>query len=207
MSRPSDTHLYVVGVILWLLAAASVFTLDGPLARYDFTHVRGDLRRLVQLSEVFAHGTGVGMILISLWVLDRDRRLYVPRVAVLAFVPGIFTRVGKLLVSRHRPEPFGWDGTASKSFIGFPGNPNEWELQSFPSGHTATAVGLALALSSLYPRGRVLFAVLAMLAASQRVLSDAHFLSDTLAGAGIACIVAAIIRERLFWDARLAATR
>jgi membrane-associated phospholipid phosphatase len=77
-----------------------------------------------------------------------------------------------------------------------------WELQSFPSGHTATAVGLALALSSLYPGGRRLFALLAVLAASQRVLFDAHFLSDTLVAAGIACFVAAFLRDRLFWDAR-----
>lgn len=203
MSRSSDARLlYMVGAILWLLAAGSVFTLDGPLARYDVGHVPGDLRRLVQLAEVFAHGTGVGMILVALWVLDRDRRLYIPRVAALAFLSGIIANVCKLLVSRNRPMAFDVSGDTVVSFIGIPGNTELWELQSFPSGHTATAVGLAIALSSLYPRGRKLFTVLAVLAAAQRVLFDAHFLSDTLAGAGIACFVAAILRDRLFWDAR-----
>jgi membrane-associated phospholipid phosphatase len=186
-----------------LLAAASVFTLDGPLARYDITHVPGDLRRLVQLSEAFSHGTGVAVILLVIWTLDRDRRLFVPRVAVLAFLPGTVAQAGKFLVTRQRPLAFDLDGAASASFIGVPGNADFWGLQSFPSGHTATAVGFAFALSCLYPRGRFVFAVLALLAAAQRVLFDAHFLSDTLVSAGIACFVAAALRERLFWDARI----
>ncbi|MBP87821.1 MAG: hypothetical protein CMJ64_14050 [Planctomycetaceae bacterium] len=201
MSRPSSKRLYAVGTSLWLLAAIAVFTFDGPLARYDVSHIPGDLRRLVELSEVFAHGMGVGMILVTLWVLDRDRRLFVPRVALLAYLPGIIANMCKLLVARYRPAGFDISADAAASFVGIPGNTESWELQSFPSGHTATAVGLALALSSLYPRGRLLFAALAVLAAAQRILFDAHFLSDTFVGAGIACFVAAVLRDHMFWDA------
>lgn len=202
MSRPPEIRLYILGATLWLLAAASVFTLDSPLARYDVSHVPGDLRRLVELSEVFGHGMGVGLILLAIWVLDRDRRLFIPRVVLLTFLPGIFTRAGKLLVSRSRPMVSDLDSAASASFLGVPGSPASWDLQSFPSGHSTTAVGFALALSYLYPRGRYLFAVFALLAVSQRVLFGAHFLSDTLVGAGIACFVAALLRDRLLWDAR-----
>ena len=206
MLQPDQGRLYMVGAILWLLAAVSVFTIDGPLARFDVGNLPGDLRRLVELAEVFAHGTGVGMILVACWTLDRDRRLFVPRVAMLAFLPGIIANVCKLLVARHRPRDFDLDSPAITSFLGVPGNTGTSELQSFPSGHTATAVGLALALSRLYPQGRFLFAAFALLAAAQRVLFDAHFLSDTLVSAGIACFVAAILRERLFWDARSSAS-
>lgn len=200
MLQPPNSRLSLAGAMLWLLAWVSVFTIDGPLARFDVDTLPGDLRRLVQLTEVFAHATGVGMILVTLWVLDRDRRFFIPRVATLAFLPGIVANVVKLLVARQRPASFDLDGAASSSFIGVPGNAGLSEFQSFPSGHTATAVGLAIALSSLYPRGRFLFAIFALLAAAQRVLFDAHFLSDTLVSAGIACFVAAALRERLFWD-------
>jgi membrane-associated phospholipid phosphatase len=199
-------RLFVAGATFWLLAAASVFTLDVPLARYDISQVPGDLRRLVQLSEVFGHGAGIGLILLTIWVLDQDRRLFVSRVAFLTFLPGILARTCKLLVTRYRPMVFDLDGAASASFQGIPGSPASWDLQSFPSGHTTTAVAFALALSCLYPRGRYLFAVFAVLAAAQRVLFDAHFLSDTLAGAGIACFVAALLRDRLLWDSRRSAT-
>ena len=67
------------------------------------------------------------------------------------------------------------------------------DMQSFPSGHTATAVGLAIALTMLYPRGWWLFGILAILAATQRIDSQAHYLSDVLAGAAISFLVAAIV--------------
>src|SRR6185369_11721275 len=64
-------------------------------------------------------------------------------------------------------------------------------VQSFPSAHAATAVGLAIALSTFYPRGRWLFAVFAGLAMVQRLDAHAHYLSDVLAGASIAFFLAA----------------
>ena len=62
------------------------------------------------------------------------------------------------------------------------------DLHSFPSGHTATAVGLAISLDA-DPRGRWLFAVFAALASLQRMTAGAHYLSDSLFGAALACLV------------------
>ncbi len=64
--------------------------------------------------------------------------------------------------------------------------------QSLPSGHTGTAVGLAIALVWAYPRGRWLFPVLALLVACQRVQAGAHWLSDVLAGGVVGCLVALV---------------
>ncbi len=62
--------------------------------------------------------------------------------------------------------------------------------QSFTSAHTATAVGLALGLGWLFPRGRWLFVGFAVLVAMQRIVGPYHFVSDTLWGAAIGCLVA-----------------
>lgn len=207
MSGTTGKRLYVVGAVLWLLAGISVFTVDGPLARYDVSGVPGDIRRLVQLTEVFAHGTGVGLILVTLWILDGERRFFIPRVAFLAFISGIVADGCKLLVSRQRPLAFDLNSHAVESFMGIPGSLSLRDLQSFPSGHTATAFGLALGLSYLYPHGRGIFIGIAVLAALQRVLFDAHFLSDTLVTAGIACFLTGMLKDRLFWDTCQAATR
>ena len=64
--------------------------------------------------------------------------------------------------------------------------------QSFPSAHTATSVGLALALICIYPAARSVFCVLPLLVAFQRMDSGAHFLSDVLCGAAVGCLVAAL---------------
>jgi membrane-associated phospholipid phosphatase len=54
----------------------------------------------------------------------------------------------------------------------------------------ATAAGLAIVLAQLYPRGRWLFPVIAGLAGAQRVLENAHFVSDVFWGAAVGCIFA-----------------
>ncbi|MEC8557269.1 MAG: phosphatase PAP2 family protein [Planctomycetota bacterium] len=70
-----------------------------------------------------------------------------------------------------------------------------WDARqrSFPSGHAATACGLAIGLSLLFPRGTLLFGMLSALACLQRLTSGAHFPSDVLAGASIAAACAALI--------------
>jgi membrane-associated phospholipid phosphatase len=47
---------------------------------------------------------------------------------------------------------------------------------------------LAIGLAGCYPHGRWLFGLFALLAALQRIECSAHFPSDTLAGAAVACL-------------------
>lgn len=70
-----------------------------------------------------------------------------------------------------------------------------WDTQhrSFPSGHAATAAGFAIALSLTFPRGTVVFLILALFAGFQRVVSGAHYPSDVLAGFSLACCVASCL--------------
>ena len=49
---------------------------------------------------------------------------------------------------------------------------------------------MAIVLTCLYPRGRVLFPALAVLAGMQRLLDEAHFASDVLWGAAVGCAFA-----------------
>jgi len=66
------------------------------------------------------------------------------------------------------------------------------DINSFPSGHSATAAGLAAALVWKYPRGTWLFLLLAASAAAQRIATSAHYPSDVFMGAalGLACAAA-----------------
>lgn len=159
----------------------------------------GDVRKLVVLAEVFAHGVGVACILLTVVVLDRTRLRTLPRLIACAFGAGLMANVVKMVVIRVRPrdnqfasvwETFqGWFPLFTSENLDRAFDSN---LQSFPSAHTATAVGLAVALGTLYPRGRWLFACFAALAAMQRIEVNAHFLSDVMAGAAIGCLAAAL---------------
>jgi len=186
------TRLAVVALVLLALAAASLLV-DVSVAQFvELGKVPGDLKSLVRLSEAFAYGGTVGLIILLAAVLDPRGWRVVPRLAITAFGAGLLADAGKLLVARERPSVADASGPILDTFVGwFPLFQGNHRLQSFPSGHTATAVGLAVALSTLYPRGWWLFAAIAALSGFQRIESESHFLSDVLVGAAIGCLVGA----------------
>ncbi len=211
----NGVYLLAVGLAV---AAWSAFLVDLPLARFAATRsLPRELSKLFALSEVFSHGLGVLLIVVAVAVLDRTSWRKLPRLLATSFGTGILANLVKATVARSRPNAADLQAGVLDAFHGW--LPILWpadatpawnrSLQSFPSGHTATAVGLALGLSWLYPRGRWLFCGLACLAACQRIDSGAHYLSDTLAAAALACLWAGVCLDRraigrLFdrWEAR-----
>jgi membrane-associated phospholipid phosphatase len=146
--------------------------------------------------EPFGHGLGLVLVIVAFHQLDRARRWAIPRVLACALAAGGVADLLKMLVIRIRPNdlPFPFPDSVWKTF-------GDWwpmlsaasEYQSFPSAHTATAVGLAAALIWLYPQGRWLFVALAGLVGCQRIASGAHYPSDVLLGAAAGCLVAALL--------------
>jgi membrane-associated phospholipid phosphatase len=194
-STPTRTTLWAA---VFALTACMALAIDVPVANWfrDGWGL-GDVRKMLNLSEVFAHGFGVALILITIAVLDPWKRPLLLRVTACAFGAGAFAQLAKHLIPRIRPNAFNPPGDVFSSFVpwGVEAQYQAAELgraaiQSFPSGHTATAAGLALGLAWLYPRGRWLFLFFACLSAAQRITSLAHFVSDALAAAALACLVA-----------------
>ncbi len=104
----------------------------------------------------------------------------------------MLANVIKLLVLRSRPRASNLiDGTVGDTFGGWFQRDLNSGSQSFPSGHTATAVGLAVVLAAWYPRGRWLFATVATLVGIHRIQHLAHFPSDVFVGAAAGWFVAA----------------
>jgi membrane-associated phospholipid phosphatase len=189
-----------------MLAAAAAFAVDVPVAkklrdwtqegsrRYnkDIATCLGHLDRF----ETFGHGVGVALALLMLHQLDTTRRWAIPRVLSCAVAAGVAADLLKMLVMRTRPFelPAAFNGSVWASFGHWlPGLSGESGMQSFPSAHTATAIGLAAGLIWLYPQGRWLFTALAVLVGCQRIASRAHFPSDVLIGAAIGCLAATFV--------------
>jgi len=197
LNTPRRTYLLAAILAIGSMAA---LTMDMPLARLAANvGIPGDLRKLLSVSEVFAHGMGVGLILLTIAVLDPAHRRHLFRIAYCAYGAGLCAQLAKLVSPRLRPNVCDLETDALETFF-FAGADRFAHLHqlagrdvhAYPSGHSATAVGLALALAWLYPRGRWLFAGFATLAMAQRIESQAHFLSDTLGGAAIACVIAGL---------------
>ena len=190
--QAASIRRWIVPIVLAIVGFAALYV-DVPLARWFGTHNPLGIKKLFELSEVFGHGAGIAVILLAVWVLAPDRRTCMPRLIACTYLAGLASISLKLILARHRPyqtpldtvhSPFGTFGIWLPWFT----SSSAWE--SFPSGHTAAAIGLAAGLSWLFPKGKWLFALLLLLVALQRMASGYHYLSDTLWGAAIGWIVA-----------------
>ena len=213
-------RLLAIAAVLACAGAVSL-GIDIDVARWcKEGNVPRGLMRFLNLSEVFGHGLGVATILVAAAVLDPGLGLGLPRAArqrgaasgrfglpvspdflrmvATAFAGGLMANVVKAtLVDRVRPRAadltaaasaFATFGSSLAAAIG-----SHSDLNSFPSGHAATAAGLAAALAWRYPRGRWFFVFLAVAAAAQRVASSAHYPSDVCFGASLGLVCAAAV--------------
>ncbi len=191
---PRNWQLLTAMVAGGLLSLASLFWFDGQSSLLSlFAALPGDARELLENLAIFGHGTGVLLAFVLVLVLDRlDWRLTIQTI-LSPVIAGVLATVVKVSIQRPRPIALALQKLKPDSF-GDALLTNSY--QSFPSGHTATAVALALVLGCLYPRGRLFFYSLAAITAIERVMTRAHFPSDVLAGASIG-ILAFLISKRL----------
>ncbi len=187
-------------------------SISGALRQMDLP---GDLQKAISLSESFAHGFGVFFIMLSIFVIAHNRRRAVLIAILITVLSGVTANVLKATVVRVRPHADGLqviEVGATQQVSAEAVERSFWDSRqrSFPSGHSATAWGLAIGLSLIFWRGWWIFAMLATLACVQRIESGAHYPSDVLAGMAIAFLLAACVvllpsvQKQLQADYRLA---
>jgi membrane-associated phospholipid phosphatase len=196
---------FLLPVIL-AVAAAAALSIDLPVAMNlrhwndeaspSFNRSIGAYLGYFDIFEPFGHGIGVALVLLAIHQLDPARRWAMPRVLACALASGGAADLLKMMLARMRPNdiPLGFDGSIWATFGEWlPMLRNASGMQSFPSAHTATAAGMAIALVWLYPQGRFFFTLLVVMVGCQRVVSRAHFPSDVLTGAATGCLVATLL--------------
>ena len=170
------------------VASMLALAIDVPVAALLKQGIPRFFGEFLENCETFGNGHGVALILIAVVVLDRVQARAIPWLMAGSLGSGLVSNILKLTVDRMRPRDFDfamtsvWD-TFQRVSEGSRGS------QSMPSSHTATAVGLAILLSALYPQGRWYFAVLAALVGIQRMATLAHYPSDVFAGAAIGSMI------------------
>ncbi|MDG2469624.1 MAG: phosphatase PAP2 family protein [Pirellulaceae bacterium] len=200
----------LLGAITGLVFIPVAFSTDLWVAtRVNDQSIPGDIRAILNRAESFAHLVGVGFILLTIGVAAPHLRRQIKAILWMLACVGVAVFSIKISLIRVRPrggaaaefdsvwETFqGISPTISKFDFSQITNSN---LQSFPSGHTATAVTLAVGLSLVYPRAKYVFLLLALLAGSQRISSSAHYLSDVVAGTVLALTLCAILLRTPFF--------
>lgn len=98
----------------------------------------------------------------------------------------------KFAVGRYRPRYLFEEGLYGLDPFGV-----HMGMYSFPSGHTQTVVAAMTALTLMYPRYNLLYALVAVLVGSSRALTTIHYPSDVIMGAYVGFAVTMGLR-RLF---------
>ena len=102
-------------------------------------------------------------------------------------LPGLFVTVVKGFIGRMRPSDLG----------PFMYSPWSWQHKyaSLPSGHSAAAFALAVAVGALWPKLRVPVWTFAAVIGVSRVVIQAHFVSDVIAAAFVGGFGAILVRN------------
>lgn len=104
--------------------------------------------------------------------------------------PGLFVTIVKRLIGRARPFVGGSVDPFLYHFFG-------WSpaYASLPSGHATTSVAAAVAFGATWPRSRPYIWTFALVIVISRVIVDAHFPSDVIAGAAVGSVGALLVRN------------
>jgi membrane-associated phospholipid phosphatase len=105
-------------------------------------------------------------------------------------LPGLLTNLLKRLVGRGRPSEFDAYGAFSFQNIF-----NDWTFQSFPSGHSATAVATAFTVGFLWPPLFPILLVVGIVVAISRVPVGMHYPTDVFAGIIVGMLGAYLVRS------------
>jgi len=200
--KPATPQLLKLSVLFAVLTLPAM-EVDGQLA----SSIAGWERDTawMQLLDVFRFAGSLPVLLaIGLLILLMDPSTRRPMLRLLAtlLTATVITGLLKAVFSRQRPGSIDLDNPLWSSFPGLFDSLRslqqgesvlDWSLGGFPSGHVTSAVVTAIGLGWLYPRGRWLFAGIALLVAAQRLAFEHHFLSDLLAAVAVATLVAGVL--------------
>lgn len=155
------------------------FYVDRPLAEFFQVH---KLSILVS----FVNFTGIGVVYIAaffilavyFWFVTKSE-IWARRMAWMsAWIATAYASCGVLKVLFGRARPILWLTEKQFGFFGLQFSNVFW---SFPSGHTATFISVALGLSMLFPKYRKPILLLGLVFSLTRVTLTEHYLSDVLA--------------------------
>lgn len=178
--------------IAWVVLFVAALYLDVPVARWVVNHrplnKNSPLVMVVKSPGTYYVTMGIALLLFLCHPLKG-------RAAVLPLIAGALGGAGyslmKWFVGRHRPDK-GVKGFDFHLFVGGLRGLFTEKALSFPSGHTCLAFATAASLAILIPRWRAAWFIIATAVAAERVLENAHYLSDVVAGAGLGIICANI---------------
>ena len=193
----NNTIRLVTAVALAILCAASYLWMDLPVTDFLLatrppllTAIFKQITRLGESQWYLAGG-------LLVWLNFRKKDDRKASQGLLLFssvaISGITANILKSLLGRARPRLY-----IHEQIYGFDFFHIDYAWLSFPSGHSATALGAASVLALCFPRLRIPFYAAGILIALSRVILTQHYLSDIIAGSILGLATTIILYQHSF---------
>ena len=194
-TRNPDPRKILILLLIWVALFLAAASLDRATANAVRNHGPLDRSalwvRAIKSPGDFRFTLSVAMLLL---LFHHQRFKAAAAVLLSGILGGLLYSVLKWVAGRERPglhnspiEPWTWHPFPD----GLHGMFAKGGL-SFPSGHACLSFATAMTLALALPRYRWLWFFLASLVAAERVLENAHYLTDVVAGAGVGIICGCI---------------
>ena len=189
-----------------IATAASIVWWDFDMAAWVHHAPRGLRRAASHVTELGNAGPIVAVAVLAAVLAATARKWALVSNALLLLLAlgmtGLINTTFKFVLGRARPSNHvdaldDWSGAGADGFYFFE---TTYKFMGFPSGHSATAGAIAMVGLLLRPRWWPAWLAYAVVIPATRVLTNAHYVADTLAGAwvGAACgAVTALLWLRL----------
>lgn len=195
---PIFTRWWIL-LLLWLAMFLVALPLDAPIATWVHQSGTDHAVRGQWLAEIvkFAGTYWFVLVVVIVGLLTRWLRSRESLFVLLACAASGSDALVKWVVGRTRPYKLSEAGQPlpfklQPFWHGLSGLFHEKNL-SFASGHECLAFSLATAIVLIRPRWGIVFGVLAALVGTERVLENAHYLSDVIGGIAVGAISALIV--------------
>jgi membrane-associated phospholipid phosphatase len=206
MTSPQQRPFHL---LLWLLAGVAAIGLAWTMDdRVDAALVivtannNTPLHRFAEWCSKLAEGWVPalwGILLVILFML-LHRPIVAAKILFVVFtceITGLAALILRILMGRTRPM-----AQAPQGFYGV-WHDGHWiigqhDFSSFPSGHSATAVGLAAAAWMVHQGWGAVAALFALAVMWSRIALQAHHLSDVVASAVLAIPLAVLLHKKLY---------
>ena len=191
----AQRSILFAGIAVAAIVCSMVF-IDIPLARFIHSLETPWLRSAGMVLEELGKSHWIlGYCLLTIAIAWRSMRDVAHRHVeffLSVAISGIAANIIKVLACRPRPMLMLTEGITQWDPLAFR---MEYLWNSFPSGHATTGLAIAISGSAAWPRLRWFFWPLGIAIAVARMIVDAHYLSDVIAGSMLGAVVAVTLRS------------
>lgn len=186
---PSAPRFRIVWLLVWAGLLLLAFALDRPVAQWvQDHHPIEKTSRSVAAIKLMGNFWFTIVVALVLFAWNRHRLHASLALLLSGALGGLLYSLIKWIAGRHRPVVARIVRIDPLGFHPFPGGLHGLFYESglgFPSGHACLAFASAVTLTLAIPRGWMLWILLASMVGAERIMENAHYLSDVVAGAGI----------------------